>query len=160
MKQTLRNLGISVCLGLMSTAVAADGAGDVSATDLRARAVPEGQKNSAAFMTLSNSGSGDHAVVAAQSPVANIVELHTHIDEGGMMKMRRIDKIEVGAGSDTILQPGGLHVMLIGLKQQLNDGDDVPVTLEFEDGSRLELVVPAKKMQMKMMKEHSHGTSG
>lgn len=160
MKRIVRNSGIGACLALISMAAAADGAGDVSASDLRARAVPEGQKNSAAFMTLSNSGSGDHTIVSAHSPVANIVELHTHIDEGGMMMMRRIEKIEIKASSDTVLQPGGLHVMLIDLKQQLNDGDDVPLTLEFEDGSRLELVAPAKKMQMKMMKEHSHGTSG
>jgi len=110
------------------------------------RAVPPGQPNSAAFMTLMNHGEAEHAVVAAESPVANVVELHTHIHEKGMMKMRRIDKISILGKSNTVLKPGGLHIMLIGLKQELVPGEKVTLSLTFEDGSRKEVVAPVNKV--------------
>lgn len=110
------------------------------------RAVPPGQPNSAAFMTLMNHSDVEHAVVAAESPVANVVELHTHTEEKGMMKMRRIDKISVPGKNKAVLQPGGLHIMLIGLKQELIPGEKVSLILKFEDGSRKEIEAPVNKV--------------
>ncbi len=159
MNRTFQKIAMGVFFSIFSVSAMAAGsaADDISVADPRVRAVPEGQMNSAAFMILKNAGPSDHAVVAAQSPVAKVVELHTHVNEGGMMKMRQIEKIEIKSGSEAVLQPGGLHVMLMGLKQQIKDGDVVPVTLKFEDGSKMELTAPAKKMQM-MMKQHQHNS--
>lgn len=112
------------------------------------RAVPPGQPNSAAFMTLMNHSDIEHAVVAAESPVANVVELHTHTEEKGMMKMRRIDKISVPGKNKTVLQPGGLHIMLIGLKQELVPGEKVSLTLKFEDGSHKKIEAPVNKVMV------------
>ena len=64
--------------------------------------------------------------------------------------MRRIDKIDVPANGETVLKPGGLHVMLIGLKQDLKVGQIVPVTLTFEDGSKKKIEAPVRKIMMKM----------
>ncbi len=126
-----------------------------SVVDPYVRAVPKlhEKSNSAAFMQLKNKGSEKLSIVNAASPVANIVELHTHINDNGMMKMRRIKQIDVASNGETILKPGGLHVMLMELKQTIADGQEVPVTLMFEDGSNKDLLIPARKMQMFMKKK-------
>lgn len=108
------------------------------------RAVPPGHPNSAAFMVLKNTSEQDRALVNAHSNVSKVVELHTHKKEGGMMRMRRVKQIDIKAGSETVLKPGGLHVMFIGLKQQLKAGDKVELELEFDDGATIKLTVPVK----------------
>ena len=120
--------------------------------DPYARAMPPGQPNSGAFMTFKNMDSAAHAVVSAESPVSKVVELHTHIHENGMMMMRRIEKIDIPANGETVLKPGGLHVMFIGLKQDLKVGQTVPVTLTFEDGSTKKITAPVRKIMMNMKK--------
>lgn len=138
-----------VCaLMAFSSVVWASAATEISVRQPHVRAVPPGQPNSAAFMQLVNSGQSDHAVVAARSPVANVVELHTHEVEGGMMKMRKIPQIDVPASSTTELKPGGLHVMLIDLKQGLPEDTMVKFTLVFEDGSEAEISAPVKKVEV------------
>ena len=117
---------------------------DVAVRDPYARAVPPGQPNSAVFMSLENGSTADRALVAAESPVAKTVELHTNVNEGGVMKMRRIDKIEVPAGQTVALKPGGLHVMLIGLKEALEPGAMVHLTLTFDNGSQSHVMAPAR----------------
>lgn len=124
----------------------------VTVSDAYARAVPPGQPNSASFMVLSNASAVDHALVGARSDAAETVELHTHNMKDGMMQMRRVQKIDIPAGAETRLQPGGLHVMLIGLKGDLQPGDELTLNLQFEDGSMLEVAAPVRKLQMKMMK--------
>ena len=117
------------------------------------RAVPPGQQNSASFMQLTNNTAEDHALVAAESDVSEVVELHTHTMVNGMMRMRQVEKIDLPAGETVSLQPGGLHVMLIGLKQDLMPDSDVAITLIFDDGSKREITAPVRKLQMKMMKK-------
>jgi copper(I)-binding protein len=121
---------------------------EVAIGDPYVRAVPPGQANSAVFMSLENRSDQDQALVAAESDVSEIVELHTHIEEGGMMRMRRIEKIDVPAGETVILQPGGLHVMLIGLQQALEPGQTIDLTLVFEDGSRMPVQAPVRRIEM------------
>ena len=97
-----------------------------------------------------------HAVVAAQSSVSRVTELHTHTMSEGMMKMRQVEKIEIPANGTTKLEPGGLHVMLIGLTQDLKPGDELSLTLTFEDGSSSRILVPVRMLQM-MMKQDMGG---
>ena len=151
-------LALPLLFGLMPMpSLAADAASSVSVSDPYVRAVPPGQPNSAAFMQLRNSDAVGHSIMRAESPVAKIVELHTHIKEGGMMKMRQVKQIDILAHGDTVLQPGGLHVMLIGLKGDLTPGENVDVTLVFEDGSKKLLQAQVRKIKMKMdMKQNMH----
>jgi copper(I)-binding protein len=133
-------------------------AGDaISVKDPYARAVPPGQPNSAVFMQISNDGADDRALLSAASGVADVVELHTHLMEDGMMKMRRVDQIDLPAGETVTLAPGGLHVMLIGLKQQLQPGDDVPLTLTLDDGSELSLTAPVRDVMPMGQMHEMHG---
>lgn len=143
---------------VVSASALADAAATVTVDKPFARKAMKAQRNSAAFMTLHNSGPAV-AIVAAESPVADIVELHTHVHDNGVMRMRKIDKIDLPAGASVTLQPGGLHVMLLGLKKDLNEGDAVSVTLVFDDGSRKTIEAPVRmvmrpKMKMKGM-DHS-----
>ena len=71
--------------------------------------------------------------------------------------MRQVKQIDIPAHGDTVLQPGGLHVMLIGLKGELKPGDNVAVTLVFEDGSKKLVEAQVRMMKMKMdMKQQMH----
>lgn len=135
-------------------------ASDMSVSDAYARAVPEGQTNSAAFMVLSNAGKQGRSLVSAKSTISSTVELHTHKMEDGMMRMRKVDKIDVSAGGKTELKPGGLHVMFIGLHKQLKTGDNIDLELIFDNGESVKLSVPVRQVagmkKMEHMKKHSN----
>jgi len=151
--------GLLVGMLFSSLAFAGSVAEAINVDGAYARAVPPGLKNSAAFMILSNPDEVEHKLVDARSDVSEVVELHTHINDDGMMRMRRVDSIAVPAGGITRLQPGGLHVMLIGLKKQLAPGDEVDLTLVFEDGSEIQRSLPVKKVMAPAMK-CGHGKCG
>ena len=159
-------VAVFATLCVWSAAVAASGtaADAVMVQEAYVRAVPPGQPNSAAFMTLMNKSGSDHSVVGGESPVAKVVELHEHIHQNGMMKMRQIPRIDVKANGKTVLQPGGLHVMLIGLKQELKKGEKVSLTLKFDDGSTKTVEAPVRSviggMKMKGMGGMKKGMGG
>lgn len=138
----------------------ADAAADVSIDTPYVRAMPPGQPNTAAFMILSNAGGVAHSLTEARSPVAEVVELHNHVMEDGMMKMRRIPQIDVSPEGSVELKPGGLHIMLINLGQALPEGVEVPLTLVFKDGSSLEVKAPVRKIEVGAMHHHHHAPVG
>ena len=107
-------------------------AGPVDIEHPWARATASSARNGAAYMVLSTHGPDGDRLLSASSPAADKAELHTHQMDNGVMKMRQVDAIEVAPGSPTALQPGGLHVMLFGLKQPLAQGKTFPLTLTFE----------------------------
>jgi copper(I)-binding protein len=76
--------------------------------------------------------SDDDAVTGAHSDCCTAVEIHEHIMDGDVMRMRRVEKLALPAGKDVALQPGGYHVMLIGLKNPTSEGETIKATLEFE----------------------------
>lgn len=106
------------------------------------------QKASGAFMQLISAAGGK--LVGASSPVAGVVEIHEMALEGNVMRMRAVPTLELPAGKPVELKPGGYHVMLMDLKQQLKPGETVPLTLTVEgkDGKRetLEVQAPVKPL--------------
>ncbi|MBS3998302.1 MAG: copper chaperone PCu(A)C [Hydrogenophaga sp.] len=92
------------------------------------------QKASGAFMKLT--ASAPVRLVAAQASVAGVVEIHQMEMDKDVMKMREVPAIELPAGRTVELKPGGLHVMLMDLKQPLKAGDMVALTLVFEDAAK------------------------
>lgn len=147
--------GAALCLSLGSHAAEPAPAASelVQVQGAYVRAVPPGQPNSALFLDLTNQGDTDQVLVDAKSTASKVVELHTHREEDGMMKMRRVDKIALPAGETVRLQPGGLHIMLIGLERQLAAGDEVEITLVYGDGGNTTLTAPVKRVQQTM---HHH----
>jgi hypothetical protein len=94
-----------------------------------ARPPPGGQTTGAAFLVIRNDADAPDRLIAAASPAAASIELHTHRDDNGVMRMERVDGIDIPARSAVVFEPRGLHLMLFGFAPQ---GADVPVTLTFE----------------------------
>jgi periplasmic copper chaperone A len=87
----------------------------------------------AAYLTITNGQLRDDVLVGASTPVAASASLHqTSTDASGMTGMKMVDSIRLPAGQTVRLEPGGLHIMLTGLKQELTVGSRVPLTLTFE----------------------------
>ncbi|MCK5813799.1 MAG: copper chaperone PCu(A)C [Cocleimonas sp.] len=124
----------------------------VMVDDPYVRAIPPGQTISAAFMMLKNDSDKVIDLIKATSDSAKNVELHEHVHEDGMMKMRQISKISVAPKGDTALKPGGYHIMLIGLVKHIQPKDVITINLEFSDGSKQEIRAEVKKIMMGMMK--------
>ena len=98
-------------------------------------------------------------LVSAASPVAGVVEIHEMAMDGNVMRMRAIPGLDLPAGKPVELKPGGYHVMLMDLKQPLNEGDTVPVTLivEGRDGKRETIDVQALARALGAAMPHAHG---
>lgn len=143
-------IGLSL---LLSTTPAFAG-GNISVDGAFARAVPPGVSNSAAFMTLHNAGGSDRQLITAHSDIAKKVELHNHIMDKGVMRMRQVPHISLPAHGSTQLQPGGYHVMFLGLKHPIKPGDNVSVTLQFADGEQLPVTMKAMKTAPRKSHEH------
>lgn len=135
------------------------GEADLTVVAPYVRMVPPGTPNSAAFMTIVNDGTSDRRLVKADSPVARAVELHSHTNEQGLMRMRQVSAIEVKAKGRAELKSGGYHVMLIDLRQPLKEGETVPLTLTFDDGSMSKVDAPVRKPQALLEAEQAsaHG---
>lgn len=135
-------------------------AGDIEVEHPWARATPGRAKNGAAFMKLENHGGTDDRLMAVSGDVANRVELHTHLHENGVMKMRPSGPIPIPAHGHAMLQPGSFHVMMIGLKAPLVEGEMFPLTLTFEKSGSVTVNVMVKSVGAgagnKGMK-HGHG---
>lgn len=154
---TIRFRHIALLLATISGLPALAGEADLSVADAYVRMVPPGTPTTGAFMTIKNAGSADRKLVRADSPAAKTVELHNHINDNGVMKMRQVKEIEVKAKGQAELKPGSYHVMLIDLKAPLKDGETVPVTLTFDDGSTRKVDAPVKRPQAMMQMEHDRG---
>ena len=101
-----------------------------------ARASAGKAANGGAFMTILNGGKEGDRLVAAEAGVSRKVELHTHINENGVMRMRQVDGIDVPAGEGVMLKPGSYHVMFMGLNKPLKEGEKFPLTLTFEKAGK------------------------
>lgn len=125
-------LAASLLFSLGALAAPAD---QVSVENPYVRLAPPNAPTTGAFMVIRNNGDKDIKLLKAENPASRVTELHTHLHEGGVMKMRPVAAIDIKARGAAVLQPGGLHVMLIDLKAPLKEGDVVPITLGFDDGS-------------------------
>ncbi|MDW7982983.1 MAG: copper chaperone PCu(A)C [Thermomicrobium sp.] len=102
-----------------------------------ARAATQSDGMSAVYMLIENAGDQPDRLLHAHCDAAQTVELHETKMEGGVMKMQPVDGIVVPAKGSVALQPGGLHVMLIGLTRDLNPGDTVDLELHFEQAGHV-----------------------
>ena len=101
------------------------------------RELPPVAPNGAAYLRVENGGERAVRVVSAHSPVAGRVEIHAHEMDAGVMKMRHLHSVEVPAQGSVSFEPGGLHLMLIGLREPLVAGKDFPLTLVFQEAGEI-----------------------
>lgn len=104
-----------------------------------ARATPGGVTNGAAYLEIKAADGVVDRLISASSPIAGRVEIHTHIQDGDVMRMRRVDTLAVKPGGAVVLKPHGDHVMLMDLKAPLKEGDLIKLTLTFEKAGPLEI---------------------
>ncbi|MGE0725355.1 MAG: copper chaperone PCu(A)C [Alphaproteobacteria bacterium] len=131
MTTALLRLATAILIFFPFSLPAAEASGAIQVEQPWARATVGSARASAAYMTLRNDGAADR-LLSASSPLAETVEIHTVIKEGTVMRMRPVPAIDLPAGGTARLAPGGFHIMLLGLRRPLKDGDRVPLTLTFE----------------------------
>jgi len=102
-------------------------------------------KTGAVYMTIKNTGDADDRLVKVETPAAERAQMHIEINDNGVMKMRPMPAIDVKAKAQATLQPGGMHVMLFGLKQPMKAGQTIQLTLTFEKSGTLDVTVPVEK---------------
>ncbi|CAH0991453.1 hypothetical protein SIN8267_01559 [Sinobacterium norvegicum] len=132
-------MGVALGLSLMSTTVMA---GSIDVSEAYVREVIPGQVNSAAFMSLANSGDADKVLVSINSNAAERVELHQHIHQQNNMRMEQVERVVIPAGEQFEFSPGGYHVMFIGVTSSLRAGENVEMSLQFSDGSAQQIDLP------------------
>jgi len=125
--------------GALAASVAAPAA-DIVVSGAWSRPTPPGIEVGVAYFTIANHGKSDR-LVGASSPIAKRAELHVSQMEGGVMKMRHLNAVEVKAGAPTAFEPNGRHVMLTGLKKPLKQGESFPLILKFANGGSVEVQV-------------------
>lgn len=108
---------------------------------------PPSQKITAAFMLIENHNAAEISLLSATTDAARVVELHRMLMEDGMMRMQKVDSINLPAGGVVKLEPGGYHLMVIDLKRELKEGAEVRVTLRFSNRIEKTINVPVKNRE-------------
>ena len=141
----LKPLVIAGCLlvSLLIPGAAAAQTGQVEIKDAWARATPGKAENGAAYLTIETPA--PDKLVAVSSPAAKKTTLHTMTMDGGVMKMRPLDGLDVPANQPVTLKPGGIHIMLQGLNEPLQSGKSFPLTLTFEKAGERKVEVAVEK---------------
>ena len=139
-----RWLALGAILTIAFSGAAAAQSGEVKITDAWARATPGGAQAAAAYVTL-EAPAGDR-LTGAKTPVAKVAELHSMTMDGGVMKMRQVDGIDLPPGHAVTLKPGSYHIMLTGLAKPLEEGQSFPLTLGFAKAGTREVTVRVEKI--------------
>ena len=167
MKVMLRQLAaVALAFGVSAGGVVA-GTGAAEAHDYKVgdltidhpwtRATPPKARAGGAYMMIMNAGDAEDRLIGGSSPVAERIEIHEMAVENDVMRMREVEGgIAVPAGGSVELKPGGYHVMLMGLKEQLEEGQDIPLTLEFKDAGLIDVVLTTEAIGAGGH-DHGHG---
>src|SRR5665213_3219995 len=115
-------------------------AGSLKISAAWARATPKGASVGGGYLTITNTGTAPDRLVGGSTPVAGRFEIHEMSMDNGVMKMRMLPRgIEIKPDETVNFKPGGYHVMLVGLKQQLTQGQHFKATLEFEKAGKVDV---------------------
>ncbi|AWF79773.1 hypothetical protein BTJ40_02430 [Microbulbifer sp. A4B17] len=122
-----------------------------------ARETPPGPSMSAAFVSLRNTGDSSQVLTGVELPGAEdaSADLHTTVSENGINRMRPLDQVTIAAGASVEMAPGGLHLMIKGLRLQA--GEQLSLRLLFADGSSVDILVPIVRIRDEGEHHHHHG---
>ena len=130
---------------------------EIEIHDPYARSASPMAKSGAAFMVIRNTGDAGDRLIGVDSPAAQKVELHTHREEDGVMRMIHVEEgFALPAGGEIRMQRGGHHVMMMGLTAPFEQGETIPLTLIFETSGEISLDVPVD-LERKPGQGHEHG---
>lgn len=131
--------------------------GSLMISDAVMRAALPGGRVTAGYMTITNTGSQDDALISVSYNGAKKSEIHTMEMVNDVMKMRPVDGgLTIPAGQTVTLKPGGLHLMFMGLTERPMAGDEAIISLEFEKAGPVTLTLPVKKIMSGHKKSHDH----
>ncbi|MGL5148388.1 MAG: copper chaperone PCu(A)C [Plesiomonas shigelloides] len=119
------------------------------------RAMPPSAPNTAAYFTLVNHGDATK-LVSVSTDAAAKAEIHTYVTENDVVKMRRVPELALPSHSPLTLTERGDHIMLLGLKAPLSEGQQVKLRLEFADGQSLELTLPVQRQAAEAVLHEHH----
>ncbi len=130
-------VGYLTSLQTKKQGVAEDTRKDIVVSNAWVRLMPPSQKTTAAYMVIENNSDKEMVLESASTDVASMTHLHRMGHSNGMMTMGSAGEVRIPAKSKAVLEPGGLHLMLIGLKKPLNKGDVVVMILHFQGGNNI-----------------------
>lgn len=174
MKRTLKHPVVATVLGVVLSFGAAgcgeeeEGApdttasGEISVSDawVRATTGTDDPSMTAAFMVIANGTDEDVVLESASSPETEMVQIHEMVmSDGDMVMQEAPEGVAVRAGAEQVLMPGGYHVMLMGLTEDIPVGEEVELTLVFSDGTSLDVTAPVKEFTEEEGHYHSPGAS-
>ena len=137
---------VAVLFCLPAGTAGAAGSSHIETTTLEIRATPPGMTATGGYLSITNNSDKDERLIIVRAPFAAKSEIHTMINDDGVMKMRKLsDGLSVGAGETVALAPGGLHLMFMGMTAPLTPGQMHNVTLEFASGVILRVMGAVKK---------------
>ncbi len=139
------NLGAAVLVGWLATGSPAAGSGALSFEGAWVRASIGRSTVSAVYLVVANRGDAADRLLGAETKRAAHTMIHRSVVEDGVMKMRPVDAVEIPSGESVRLEPGGLHVMLTGVSPPLETGENISVTLLFEQAGRRVVSVPVRR---------------
>lgn len=120
------------------------------------KTTPPGITNSAAYFTIINNGEKDITLIDVASDAAQRVEMHEHVVSNGAMKMQKMGPLTIPAKGSVSFQPGGSHIMFIGVTNNIKSGDKIDITFSFDDGTNKTISTTAKKQYMSDKKPKKH----
>lgn len=129
-----------ILLGLALVACQPADRVDLAVTDIWGRPSPASAANAAFYMNIRNTGRVLDSLESAEIDICDNTQLHeTNIDDDGVMSMTHVTKIDIPNGETVSLEPGGLHVMCLGLKSPLEAGEEIPIKLSFAETGELQM---------------------
>ncbi|MEW9897735.1 copper chaperone PCu(A)C [Chitinivorax sp. PXF-14] len=154
----LSSLLMASCLALGSLAQAHQyKAGDLGIDHPWARATVPGATTGAVYLQVRNTGKNADTLLSASGPeLADKVEVHSHVIDNGVAKMRPVPQVSLPAGEAVTFKPGGLHIMLMGLKAPLQQGQKLPLTLKFERAGEVKVEVKVEPLDVDAEAMHKH----
>ena len=144
----------AVFMSLSFVSIASADETQIEVTNAWARPVFMAGRTGAAYFMLKNNGAEDDRLLAVKTTLSERAELHEHIHDQGVMKMRQVDHVDAPAGKMVMFAPGGYHVMIFDVKEKLSEGDSFPLILTFEKAGDVE--VTAHVMKQAPMQGHDH----
>lgn len=129
---------------------------NVVMTEGHVRAMPDTVPNTAAYFTLENHSEKTIRLTGVSTNVAKDVQLHTIIEEQGIVKMRQVEGFDIPAHGRLTFSPSGAHVMLLGLKAPLILDQKVDLQLQFNDGEHMSITLPVSKQTENIAEQEHH----
>lgn len=145
---------VALMLGLAALSASADS--DIQIHDPWVQAAPPSVKVLAAYLEIKNDGKKQRVLTDVSSPAFAQIGIHRTVMHGNMAHMEHLKELAVPPNASVVLQPGGLHLMLMDAKKPLNTGDSVPMTLTFKDGEKIAVKATVRSGQVESTGDHQH----